>query len=295
MTTVRTFLVIALAALALWAQAPPAADGRAKGKAGAPADAKGGRAGGGKAAEAKALVPPPDPQVLRFVRPDLYLITGEGGNSVFRATPEGVILVDTKLAKAGNYDRLSELIRGITRQPVKFVVSTHNHPDHAGNNAHFQTAGAEIVTTDRTLQLAGVEVRVIHFAAGHTGSDCVAYFPADRVIAVGDALSSVANRAPVIDYAGGGTLTGSAQELDAVLALPWEVAIPGHGDPVNRAFVETYRGKLKTLIDRARAAIARGVPKEQLVAQIKTDDLGWQLRFDPAHLDGFYAEMSAAR
>jgi len=286
MTTVRTFVVIALAALALWAQAPPAGDGRGKGKAGA-ADAKGGRAGGGKAAETKELAPPPDPQVLRFVRPDVYLITGEGGNSVFRVTPEGVILVDTKTAKRGNYERLVELIRGITRQPVKMVLNTNSQPDHAGNNERFQMAGAQIATESPETS------QVVLFAAphAHTGNDSAFLFPADRVIAIGDLIA--ANRPPVVNYASGGSVTGIAQALEGIAALTWDVAIPGHGDPMNHAAVEAYRTKLKALIDRAHEVIARGVTKEQMVAQIKVDDLGWQLRLEAAQLEGFYTEMSA--
>lgn len=236
MTTLRSLFTIALAAVALWAQAPPAGDGR--GKAKGAADGKGGRAGGGKgAAEAKVLAPPPDPQVLRLVRPDLYLITGEGGNSVFRVTPAGVILVDTKLAKAGNYERLVELIRGITPQTVKFVVNTHSHPDHTGNNEQFKMAGAEIVSEDRAT------VRVIHFSAAHTGNDSAVYFPADRLIVAGDVVAG--NRPPAIDAAAGGSLEGSLQAVDAILALDWTVAIPGHGEPMNRAGVEAYRAKLR--------------------------------------------------
>src|SRR4051812_17033548 len=106
--------VFAVAAtLALWAQAPPEGAGAAKGK------------GKGKAAvvEAKAT-PPPVPQVLRLVRPSTYLVTGHGSNSTFRVTPQGVFLVDTKNAGPGDYERLSALIRGITPQPVKFVMNT---------------------------------------------------------------------------------------------------------------------------------------------------------------------------
>lgn len=285
MNAPRTVFVIALAAVALWAQAPQAGDGRGKARGGA-ADAKGGRAGRG-GGEAKAIVPPPDPQVLRLVRPDLYLITGEGGNSVSRVTPEGVILVDTKLPKAGNYERLTELIRGITPQPVYIVLNTHTHPDHVGNNARFQTAGAQIAA-----EYAGT-VQVVHFAAprAHTGNDSAFHFPADRVVAIGDLI--LPNRAPAVDYTSGGSLAGTAQALDGILMLDWNVAIPGHGDPVNRAFMETYRNRLRTLIERGREVVTRGVAKDQLIAQIKTDDLGWQLQLDSAQLDGFYAEMSA--
>src|ERR1035438_952052 len=36
-------------------------------------------------------------------------------------------------------------------------------------------------------------------------------------------------------------------------------------------------------------------PKDQLMAQLKTDDLGWHLSFTGEQLDGFYAELSETK
>ena len=213
----RVFVAALVAALALWAQAPQ--DG-AKGKA---------KSKGRGAAEAKPLVPPPEPQVLRLVRPDLYLVTGEGGNSVFRVTADGVVLVDTKLPKAGNYERLLELIRGVTPLPVKVVFNTHDHPDHAGNNARFEG----LVAKD--------DPRVVRLPAAHTGSDRAVLFADLRVIVAGDVITS---GNPVVDEAAGGTRSGLAPAVDAILRLAWDVAIPGHGEPMTRAQVEEFRKKL---------------------------------------------------
>lgn len=229
MPMVRTWLVMALAALVLWAQAPQDADGRGKG--GGKANARGGRGGG----EAKALAPPPDPQVLRLVRPNLYLVTGEGGNSVFRVTPDGVILVDTKLPKAGNYERLVELIRGVTPHPVKWVLNTHDHPDHAGNNSRF--AGATVPPD--------ALARAIRLPAAHTASDSAVLFPADRVIAAGDVIASA--EPPIIDQTAGGSLAGVAAAVDAILALEWNLAIPGHGEPMTRAQVQAFRSQIQAV------------------------------------------------
>lgn len=213
----RAWMVAVLAAVALLAQAQQdAAKGKAKGK---------GRA----AADAKPPVPPPEPQVLRLVRPDLYLVTGEGGNSVFRAAADGVTLVDTKLAKAGNFERLRELIRGVTPLPVKIVLNTHDHPDHAGNNARFEGL------------VASADPRLVRLPAAHTGSDRAVLFADLRVVVAGDVITA---GAPLADEAAGGTRAGLAQAVDAILALQWDVAIPGHGEPMTRAQVQEYRKKL---------------------------------------------------
>jgi hypothetical protein len=53
--------------------------------------------------------------------------------------------------------------------------------------------------------------------------------------------------------------------------------------------------KLDTIISRAKELVAKGVPKEQLIAQIKTDDIGWNINNqqwnNPQRLDAFYAEL----
>lgn len=180
------------AALALWAQAPPEGTGKAKAK--------------GKAvAETKAPTPPPVPQVLRLVRANTYLITGHGANSIFRVTAQGVLLVDTKTAAPGDYERLAELIRGITAQPVKFVFNTSARPEASGNNTKF--TGAVLVATERTVTLGGAEARAIRI-----GTNTVVYFPSEKLICLGE----VSRTDP------------------AVRSLDWTLAIPASGEPVYR-------------------------------------------------------------
>jgi len=61
---------------------------------------------------------------------------------------------------------------------------------------------------------------------------------------------------------------------------------------MSRADVAAFRGKLNTLLDRARAQVKAGVPKDRLIAAIKMDDL-WTFPanfWTGARLDGFYAE-----
>ena len=51
--------------------------------------------------------------------------------------------------------------------------------------------------------------------------------------------------------------------------------------------------KFAIVIDRARELIKKGVPKEQLLMQIKTDDIGWAPRVP--QVDAFYDELSKMR
>ncbi len=98
---------------------------------------------GGRGAAAGQTV-----EKIRELKPNLYMITGAGANTLVRVTPEGLIVVDTKLASDENYKRLMEEIASVSKLPVKYVLNTHHHPDHVGNNQKFIDAGAQVIGLD---------------------------------------------------------------------------------------------------------------------------------------------------
>src|ERR1700721_742452 len=87
----------------------------------------------------------PQPQAIQQVKPGLYMITGAGGNTTVRVTSQGLIVVDGKLPGQANYDALLALIKGVSDQPIKYLIVTHHHADHTGNNQRFLDAGVQIV------------------------------------------------------------------------------------------------------------------------------------------------------
>src|SRR5437868_13472654 len=88
----------------------------------------------------------PNPvQAIQPVKPGLFVVAGAGANSLVRVTPDGVILVDTKLTGEQNYNALLEQIKTVTDKPVKFVIVTHHHADHTGNIDRFLAAGAQVI------------------------------------------------------------------------------------------------------------------------------------------------------
>ncbi|HET9269504.1 MAG TPA: MBL fold metallo-hydrolase [Vicinamibacterales bacterium] len=253
-------------------------------------------------------------QPIQMVKPGLYVVPGGGSNSIVRVTPDGVILVDTKLPGAANYDALVAQIKTVTPQPVKLVIVTHHHADHTGNNDRFIAAGVQVLghaalasaldtyqfdpkpakptatydDNERVVRLGGAEVRVLHLGRAHTGGDSVVYFPDVKVVATSDAVTTGAT-GPLADYAGGGSFVGFATVLDAMLKLDFDTAIPGAGPVLTKADVQAFRTKIGTVIDRASAAVKAGVPANELLKQIKTDDLGWAPRIPM--VDAFVAEL----
>jgi glyoxylase-like metal-dependent hydrolase (beta-lactamase superfamily II) len=254
-------------------------------------------------------------QPIQMVKPGLFVVPGGGSNSIVRVTSEGVILVDTKLPGEANYNALMEQIRSVTMQPVRVVIVTHHHADHTGNNDRFVAAGVQVIgheqlaknldtyqfdprpakptttynTAEHIVRLGGVEVRVLHLGRAHTGGDSVVYFPDVRVIATSDAVTT-GTQGPLADYAGGGSFGDWTRVLDAMLKRDFDTAIPGAGPVLTKADVQDFRTKINTVMTRASELAKKGVSKDQLLKQLKTDDIGWAPRVP--QIDPFYEELT---
>jgi cyclase len=272
---------------------------------------KGGGKGGGKA-------PPPE---IRELKPNLYLVTGLGGNTTVRVTDAGLIVVDTKNLGEANYNALMDLIKTKTQQPPRFAVITHVHQDHSGNTASFLAARAQVVahenekallatytsaagtpaapsitySKDYTINLGGARAELHHYGPAHTKGDTIVHFPDLRVVAGGDAIP---NGQPNCDFPNGGSIVNWPKFLDEVLKLDFDMLVPGHGEIMTKADVQAYKQKWDTLVSRAIEQVKKGTPKDQLLASIRTDDIGWNInnqQWGAANrLDPFYAELQAA-
>src|SRR5258706_11102208 len=158
---------------------------------------------------------PPGPLRIEKVRDDLYMISGEGGNVAVYVTDQGVILVDDMFDR--NHADILAQIKSVTDKPLKYVVNTHQHDDHAGGDlkmlpiaeviAHRNaranlldikqpyyedTPGTPIglpritFSDETSVFLGGKEVRAKYFGRGHTNGDAVISFPDLKTIHTGD-------------------------------------------------------------------------------------------------------------
>jgi len=166
---------------------------------------------------------PPGPLAIQRVKGDLYVISGEGGNVAAYVTGEGVVLVDDMFDR--NHDDILAKVRSVTDQPIRYVLNTHQHDDHAGGDfkmlpiaeviAHKNvranlvarrqpfyedTPGTPIglprvtFSDETSVYLGGKEVRAKYFGRGHTNGDAVILFPEVGVIHTGDLF--LGRRAP---------------------------------------------------------------------------------------------------
>lgn len=230
------------------------------------------------------------------VTDDLHLIKGAGGNVGVLKTSEGTVIVDT-MTFSFQGARIREEAEALTGQPVVMIINTHYHLDHTHGNPAFE-AGTRVVSTQKTLEhlknldadywtgdaaalmpnetfegsreiaIGGKTIRLIHPGRGHTDGDLVALFVEDEVIHMGDLHFN--NHYPNIDLEAGGTVQGWSATLDAVMNLPFNQVIPGHGDLTDRDGIKQYQTFLEQL-----AAIGRDAAEnnKSLKETLATADL----------------------
>jgi len=65
---------------------------------------------------------------------------------------DGVVIVDDEFAPLAEKIQAALKNLGITDKPVRFVINTHYHGDHAGGNAPFATSGSTVIAQDKRPQ-----------------------------------------------------------------------------------------------------------------------------------------------
>lgn len=252
------------------------------------------------------------------VKDALYLIRGGGGNVAVYVTSEGLILVDDMYDR--DYAAVMEQVRGISNLPVRYVLNTHHHDDHAGANASM-AASVEMIShrnarsqmlrlkqpgqprvtfaDEVQVNLGGKEVRAYHFGRGHTNGDVIVYFPAAKVIHTGDIFltngTPTRPAQPYMDYEAGGSVLEWTRVIDEAAKLDFDTIIPGHGPVSDRAGLAKWRAEVVGLRDRIGGLVRRGESKEA-VSKVLLEEFKWPAGgLAIGQVDAFIAELREAK
>jgi cyclase len=234
---------------------------------------------------------------------------------------DGIVLVDIEQARFS--DKIQAALKSIADKPVRFVILTHYHGDHAGGTAYFQKSAPVIAqenvrkrmenggsifdgTThnpvkpkprealpiitfdhDMTLHLNGEDIRLMHFPTAHTDGDSIVFFPKSNVVSMGDLF--VTYGFPFVDVDSGGSIDGTIDAVEKVIAqMPADVkVIPGHG-PVSG--LDDMRAYVK-MLKETRAAVQSALDRGQTLDQMKQAKLldPWKQYSGPLSEDDFLA------
>jgi cyclase len=154
-----------------------------------------------------------------------------------------------------------------------------------GNQPAYPSAAwpTDTFTDEKDFYFDDEGIQVIHQPAAHTDGDSFVYFRRSDVVSAGDIF--VTTGYPIIDLARGGSLQGTIDALNRLIALTipaskqegGTMVIPGHGRLCDQADVVFYQEMVTILRDRIRDMIKKGMTLEQVKAARPTRD------YDPVY------------
>ena len=257
---------------------------------------------------ATALSARAEPGDVKNIAQGVYVWQGdrdrrEPANCMWVIFKDYVLVVDANFPWGAR--EILPRIKATTDKPIRFVVNTHYHGDHAYGNAIFVDAGAMIVSseaTDKEARTRGVEgwtnwndaahslkdtreefasvtfsdylvfddgtqrVELIRLGPAHSRGDTVAYLPKQHIVATGDLCVTWAHGNNTSDP--GGSYKGWLAALDKMIS--WDVAtvVPGHGPVAGAEALQAQRAYLDGMWTKVRAAKESGEAPEQVITEI---------------------------
>ena len=263
----------------------------------------------------------------------IYMLAGDGGftggNIGLLVGDDGVVLIDDSMPPF--LDILNQAIKTLTDQPIDFLINTHVHGDHIGNNETFGQAGTHIVAHDNLrshLVTKGVQgsepgtmvpapkaalpvltfsdemsfhfndqpAKAIHLPKAHTDGDAIIHFVDANVIHTGDTFFN--GLFPFIDLKSGGSVDGYINAQIKIISMSNDdtTIIPGHGPLSNK---KDLQAAVDMLID-AKSLVAKhvkdGKSLEQVLAanplQKYHDDWNWGFITTEKMTTDIYTDLS---
>src|ERR1700730_1054988 len=262
--------------------------------------------------------PGPPPQLVK-VKDDLYIVQnqannladliGYGGNASVFLTDDGVIRIDSKSNR--EHDDLVAKVKSLTDKPIQYVVLTHNHADHSGGVPKLKAMGATVLISaaDRdnmmkskqpgapdfgfmgraNFNLGGKEVQLYEFR-GHTRGDTVVYLLADRVMILGDLLTTAETIPMIVNYPDGCSWTDWTISMNDILKMDFDTAIPGHGPMVTKSQVAELRNKMVAIQERIRGMVRDKKSQEEIAATV-VKEFNWGFGPSAGNIAGMMQEL----
>ena len=228
-------------------------------------------------------------------------------------------------------EALVAAIHAITGKPIRYVINTHEHPDHTFGNAAFapgvtfvghhnlpaemQKRGSFylgsfrdalgpkaiekvriipptlLVTDDMTLDLGGRQLRLTAWSPA-AHTDCDLTVLDETTGVLFSGDLVFLQHVPVVD----GSLLGWLSVLPRLAKLPARIVVPGHGQLVAAwpQALDDERRYLTALANDTRRLIAAGVPLAQAIPQIgQSEKTRWMLfdDYNPRNATAAFSEL----
>jgi glyoxylase-like metal-dependent hydrolase (beta-lactamase superfamily II) len=227
---------------------------------------------------------------------DTYAFTNGGYISLFIVTDEGVIATDPG-SQSGpeRAEAYRAAIASVTDQPVRYLIYSHDHADHATGGEVFadtatfishhnaveklaaladpRTPVPEIAFTDQlTIELGGKTIELYYTGRNHSDNSIVLLYPERRLLFAVDFIP--VDRLPYQNL-------GDSYPEEWIESLRWieenldfDTLVPGHPPlPGTKADVTEMRNYLEDLIAAVRAAQDQGLADNspEMIEAVQTE------------------------
>jgi glyoxylase-like metal-dependent hydrolase (beta-lactamase superfamily II) len=227
---------------------------------------------------------------------DTYAFVNSGYISLFIVTDEGVIATDP--GSQGGPERAEAYrtaIESVTDQPVRYVIYSHHHPDHAMGGEIFadtatfishrnaveklaaladpRTPVPEIAFTDQlSIELGGKTIELYYTGRNHSDSSIVLLYPERRLLFAVDFIPVDTLLFQNLPDAYPDEWIESLRWIEA--NLDFDVLVPGHPPlPGTKANVTEVREYLEDLMAAVRAAQEQGLADNspEMIEAVRTE------------------------
>lgn len=227
----------------------------------------------------------------------IWMLQGKGGNIALLTGDQGSLMVDA------DYKEMSAALKEEVGKhggldALTYLINTHWHGDHTQGNmalgehalivAH-DNVRARLLTSQEvalfkvvsqpypkvalpaityseviTLHINDEQVKLVHYANGHTDGDSVVFFKKANVVHMGDHL--FAGFFPFVDVQNGGNVLRMAENVKAILPLIDEktILIPGHGPLSKKSDLEDFYAMLIGTVAEVSKMKAAGMDLEEM-------------------------------
>jgi cyclase len=227
-----------------------------------------------------------------------------GSNNIWIVFKDYVVVIDANFPKEAA-DVLAD-IKKTTDKPIKYVLDTHHHGDHAYGNCVWAKEGAKIVAHTNAARLLKVNgpkqwadaakdrkdirenelvqadipfddkyvlddgtqrVEFLHFGHSHTPGDAVAYLPRHKLLCTGDACVNGA-----FNFMGHSNSASWVKCLERMEKLEIDLICPGHGAVTGKDLL----GKQARYFTELRQEVQKGVDAKKSAEEIASAlEMGW--------------------
>jgi len=233
------------------------------------------------------------------LRGNISVLEGSGGNISVLHGKDGKLMVDAGIGVSK--PNVLAALNSISKDPIKILINSHWHFDHADGNAWVHQAGATIIAQEETKKHLATTVRVedwdytfppapqgglpsitfkehhelnfngeaIHvrkYKPAHTDCDVSIYFPDADILHVADTFWN--SYYPFIDYSTGGSIDGmiEAARLNVEKTTKKTIVVPGHGDIGNNGQLVAFHEMLVSIREKVAKLKKEGKSLKEIIA-----------------------------